>query len=218
MPSAVSIAGVSTTLRVERWDAVQVAYVLRKTGAGDDPRVRATRSLTISPMTFYGLGVKPYSVTVHENCNQVVQAGWVALLGGIAGTTITTKFSSANGRIGIGTSTTATTYSMTQLVGDTGAASTTSYYQLVSASPVIATASTPPTLTFTATFGTGVANFAWNEFGTDNAAASSVTTTGTSSVFINRGVSPQGTKQSGQVWAATEILTFGVPTAAGAVS
>ena len=213
MPQGREVAAVSTSLHVERWDADQVAYVLGRAGV----QYRPGGNYAISPQTFLRYGVAPYSVTHHDDCNQIVQAGWVALLGGIAGTTIASKFSATNGRIGFGTSTTATSYTQTALVGDTGGASTTSYYQLVSAAPVIVTASTPPTLTLTATFGATVANFAWNEFGSDNYTASGVTTTGTGSVFVNRGVSPQGTKPSGQIWTATEILTFGVP-AGGSVS
>lgn len=205
------VAAVTTSLIVERWDADQVTYVAGKTGMRYRPHVH----YGFTPETFRRFGVEPYWITRDDNCNMIVQAGWVALLGGIAGTSIATKFSATAGRIGIGTSTTAATYSDVKLTGDTGGASTTSYYKLVSSAPVIVTVSSPPTLTFTATFGTSVGNFAWNEFGADNGAADSVTTTGT---FINHGISPQGTKPSGQVWTATMILTFGVPVAAGAVS
>lgn len=209
-----SVAGVVTSLLVERWDNDQVRYVLGRLGVPYNP----ARNYTITPRTFREHAVAPYQVTRDENCNQIIQAGWVALLGGIAGTSIATKFSGTAGRIGIGTSTAATSYTQTALTADTGGSSTTSYYQLVSAAPAIVTVSSPPTLTLTATFGTGVANFAWQEFGTDNYTASGVTTAGTGSVFINRGLSSQGTKSSGLIWAITEILAFGVPTAAGAVS
>jgi hypothetical protein len=154
-----------------------------------------------------------------DHLNNVVQAGWVALLGGIAGTSITTKFGAANGRIGAGTSSTAVTYTQTALVGDTGSASTTSYYQLVSTAPVITTSSTPPTLVFTATFGTAVANFTWAEFGTDNFTTSSVTATtfGGSFLFFNRGLATMGTKASGATWVVTETIQFGYPSAAATV-
>lgn len=206
-----SVAGVTTSLHVQRWDEDAVRYVAARLD-------RTGRNVSITPGEFARFAVQPYSVTHDYHCNMIVQAGWVALLGGIAGTSIATKFSATNARIGMGTSTTTTTYSDVKLTADTGGGSTTSYYQLVSTAPVIVTATTPPTLTLTATFGTGVANFAWNEFGSDNYTTSSVTTQGTSSIFINHGVSPQGTKPSGQVWTTTEILTFGLPTAAGAVS
>jgi hypothetical protein len=75
-------------------------------------------------------------------------------------------------------------------------------------------------MVFTATFGTGNANFAWNEFGTDNWNTSGVTSTGlgATDIFFNRGVSAQGTKASGQTWTATETLSFGFPSGAGTVN
>jgi hypothetical protein len=76
----------------------------------------------------------------------------------------------------------------------------------------------PATLVFAATFGTSVANFAWAEFGIDNFTASSVTTQATGSVFINHGISSQGTKASGQTWNMTATLNFGFPSGAGTVN
>jgi hypothetical protein len=194
---------VATDFRVRRWDGDQVAWVLRKQPhrAGWEPDARY----------FERLRVAPYSDTTDRDCNLVTQAGWVALIGGIAGTTITNKLSASHGRIGVGTVTTAAAYADTALGGDTGSASTTSYYQLVSAAPVLTTATTPPTIMLAATFGAGVANFPWNEYGTDNYTASGVTTTGLGAGFLlfNHGISAQGTKVSGQVWTATVVFNCG---------
>jgi hypothetical protein len=210
------VMAVQTTFHVERWDADQVDWTLGRMGIPG--RWHQQDNVTLSPGDFARHGVAPYKVTHDVNCNMLVQAGWVALLGGIAGTSVTNKFSATYGRIGVGTVSTAAAYSDTKLGGDTGSGSTTSYYMLCGAAPAIATASTPPTLTFTASFGTGVANFAWNEFGTDNYSASGATTQSLSNViFVNHGISAQGTKLSGQIWAATEIMTFGVPTGSGTV-
>lgn len=151
----------------------------------------------------------PYLVTAHENANLITSAGWAALLGGVAGSTIGTKFSAAAGRIGVGTGTGPATAADTHLSGDTGSGSTTSYYQLVSSAPAINTGVVPATFTFQATYGTTVANFAWEEFGIDNYSGSSVTTIGTSSVFFNHGISNQGTKVSGQVWQMTVTINCG---------
>jgi hypothetical protein len=198
---------VSTDFRVQRWDADHVGYVL----AREKALTSRYANVTIRPQAFARHGVAPYSDTTDYDCNLVTQAGWVALTGGIAGTTITNKLSATHGRIGVGTIATAATYADTALGGDSGGASTTSYYQLVSAAPVITTATTPPTIMLAATFGTGVANFAWNEYGTDNYTASGVTTTGLGSNFIlvNHGISAQGTKVSGQVWTATVVFNCG---------
>jgi hypothetical protein len=189
-------SSVQTTFKVRRWDAGQTLWVKERKGLLFDPTAR----------DFDDLGVTPYLETVHENANLITELGWAALLGGVAGTSIGTKFSSAAGRIGVGTSSTAATAADTTLGGDTGGGSTTSYFQLVSGAPVINTSSAVSTLTFASTFGTGVANFAWNELGIDNGTASGVTVSG---IFINHGISSQGTKVSGQTWNATAILNFG---------
>jgi hypothetical protein len=197
---------VRTDILVSRWDEDQTKWVIGKGYADPQPR------------HFAMFGIEPYLVTTHEDCNLLTHNGWGALLGGIAGTTIATKFSGTAGRIGVGTVSTAATAADTALGGDTGGASTTSYYQLVSGAPTINTSIAPATLTFAATFGTSVANFAWAEFGIDNYTASSVTTTSTGSVFINHGISAQGTKVSGQTWNITATLNFGYPSGSGTVN
>lgn len=212
-------AVVRTDFGVQRWDEDQTKWALRRLGYGDTrPPLPGDRALT--PAQFASVSIKPYSETLDEDCNLIVQQGWVWLLGGVAGTTMGTKFSATNGRIGVGTSNTAATYSQTYLQGDTGSALTTSYYQLVSGAPTISTGSTPPTLVFSASFGTGVANFSWSEFGTDNGSASGVYLNGLAGGFLlfNRGVSNQGTKASGQTWTATETISWGYPSGAGTVS
>lgn len=213
------LAIVRTDFGVARWDEDQTAWALRKLGYGDT-RPPMHGDLGLTPAQFADAGVAPYSETLEENCNLIVQQGWVWLLGGVAGTTMSTKFSATNGRIGVGTSSTAASYTQTYLQGDTGSSSTTSYYQLVSTAPVISTGSTPPTLVFTASFGTGVANFAWQEFGTDNGTTSGVYLNGLAGGFalFNRGVSSQGTKASGQTWTATETISTGYPSGSGTVS
>jgi hypothetical protein len=212
-----------TALTISKWDADATEWVLRREMSDEaDGWLRRRENATVRPEAFNRHLIEPYETWHMENCNNVLQAGWVALLGGIAGTTMTNKFSASFGRIGAGTSNTAVAYTQTALVGDTGGGSTTSYYMLVSTAPVIATGSTPPTLTLTAAFGTAVGNFAWNEFGTDNYTASGVTTTGlgASVIFFNRGVPAggMGTKSSGQTWTATESISFGFPSGSGTVS
>lgn len=221
MNSATEYAAVSTSLLIRKWDADQTAYVLRK--AADKSALgmlQRGENVTVHPATFGLYGVEPYETWQRDNVNNVLQAGWVALLGGIAGTSITNKFSATNGRIGVGTSSTAVSYTQTALQGDTGGGSTTSYYKLVSGAPTISTGSSPPTLTFISAFGTAVANFVWAEFGTDNYTADGVTTTGLGAgvIFFNRGVVAMGTKAAGQTWTATETISFGFPSGAGTVT
>jgi hypothetical protein len=212
-------ATVQTRLDVRRYDADQTRWAAERLGI-TSPRVlsrdEAEWDLHVSESAFDQLGVQAYSHTFEENCNLITTAGWAALLGSAAGTSIATKFSATSARIGVGTVSTAATSADTKLGGDTGSASTTSYYALVSSAPVITTTATPCTLVFTASFATGVANFAWAEFGTDNYTASSVY--GQGAVFLNHGISSQGTKASGQTWTVTETLSFGYPYEAGGVN
>jgi hypothetical protein len=163
------------------------------------------------PSVFRYFRVPPYSVTVDHDCNMILQAGWVALLGGIAGTSITTKWGATVGRIGVGDSATAASYAQTDLQ-----ASTNKYYQLVSSAPTIATGSSPATLTFSAVFASGNGNFAWQEFVSDEGTASN--TGPVVATCLNRGVSNQGTKVAGQTWTATETISFGYPSGSGTVT
>ena len=210
------MAAVTTSLRVERWDEEQSEWTLSKLSR--DTAWPADKAIT--PALFGRYGVKPYLVTQEDNCNLVTLAGWAAFLGGVGGTSITNKFSSTYGRIGIGTSTTTPTAADTTLGGDTGGSSTTSYFALAGVAPTITTSAAPATWVLAASFSGSVANFAWQEFGTDNYNSSGVTATGLGGnlVFINHGLSNQGTKTSGQTWTATETISFGYPSGSGTVS
>jgi hypothetical protein len=175
-----------TFVTFERWDAEQTQWVKRRSGLAEP-----------DAWYFRRLGVKPYSVTEHEG-NLVTDAGWNLMMKNTAGSA-GTLFSATVGRIGVGDSSTAPAY------GDTALnASTNKQYKLISAAPTVG--STHSTgLVFSATFGTSQANFAWNEFGTDQGTADGTTVT---AVFFNHGVSSQGTKASGQTWAVTETITW----------
>jgi hypothetical protein len=209
-------ATASTTLNVKRWDAEQTAWLVARGLAKNDlppgwePQGRH----------FEQANIRPYSETEQANCNMIMQSGWASLLGGIAAAPISAMYSATNGRIGVGTSNTAAVETQTWLQGDTGSASTTSWYQLCTAAPAIVTTTIPATFTLTATFGSGNANFSWNEFGSDNASASGVYLNGLAGGFVllNRGVSSQGTKASGQTWTATESISLGYPSGAGTLS
>ena len=200
-------AAAKTDFQVERWDADATQWLIRKLASLGEWQP----GMDLTPALFARHQVAPYSVTVHENCNMVLQAGWVALLGGIAGTSITTKWSASVGRIGIGDSSTAAAYAQTDLQ-----ASTNKYYQLVSSAPTIATGSAPATLTFTSVFAGGNGNYAWQEFVCDEGTASNAGPV--VATCLNRGVSAQGTKAAGQTWTATATISFGYPSGSGTVS
>jgi hypothetical protein len=101
-----------------------------------------------------------------------------------------TEFNAANAHIGVGNGVTAFVATQTDLQG---------------ASKVRkAMEATYPTrsvnvLTFRSLFGTGDANFAWDEWGVFNAAAAGT--------MLNRKVEALGTKTAAQAWQITATLT-----------
>lgn len=110
----------------------------------------------------------------------------------------TTLFDATNATIGVGTSTTIYGPTQTDLLG-------TKAYEVVDSAPTIAT----NVLTFVATFGTAVANFAWEEWGVFNSAG--VAPTG-GDIMLNRKVESLGTKTSAQSWEITATLTVSIGT------
>lgn len=97
-------------------------------------------------------------------------------------------------RIGVGDSTTAASASQTDLQ-----AATNKYYKLCSS-----VSRSSQTVTVVASFGSSVANFAWEEWGIDFGTADA--TTGTAPL-LNRKVTAMGTKASGSTWELTVTIT-----------
>lgn len=120
----------------------------------------------------------------------LTNAGRDLIAADIIGETVT-EFTNANAHIGVGDSTTAFAATQTDLV-----AATNKMRKAMDATyPTRAT----NVLTFRSTFATGDANWAWNEWGVFNAAA-----TGT---MLNRKQEALGTKTSAQSWQFTVTLT-----------
>lgn len=115
--------------------------------------------------------------------NHLVQAGIGA---GV------TAFSNANAHIGVGDSSTAFAAGQTDLQAATN--------KLRKAMDATYPTGAANVLTFRATFGTGDANFAWNEWGIFNAASAGT--------MLNRKVESLGTKTNTQTWQFTTTLTI----------
>lgn len=188
-------------ITVARWDADASDWVSRKFGGEGTGKYGFIQP---NSWMFHKVKVDPYSVTQslpHEH-NLITTVGWnqiLVLAFGGGGTT----YASASCRLGVGTSTVAASASQTDIAGATIAGR---YWQPISATPTTATGTGAKRLVFTATVGTGDANFAWQEWGLDQG-----TTTGSGVVvgaLLNRAVSNQGTKVSGQTWTATCNLDF----------
>ena len=103
-----------------------------------------------------------------------------------------TAFNNANARIGVGDSSSAFAAGQTDLQAPAN--------KLRKAMDATYPQRAANVLTFRATFGTGEANFAWNEWGVFNAAAAGQ--------MLNRKVEALGTKTSAQTWQLTVNLTL----------
>lgn len=105
-----------------------------------------------------------------------------------------TAFSNANARLGVGDSTTAAAASQTALQ----APANKLYKAMEAGYPAVNNQS----VNFRSVFGSSEANFAWEEFSVMNGADE------TTAKNLNRKVSSQGTKASGQTWQLDLTITF----------
>lgn len=192
-------------LTVARWDAEQTEWASRKLGGegtGEPGFVQP------NDVMFRQLHVRPFSVTTSppDEHNLITRAGYqriFALMTGGGGTT----WASATCRIGVGTATQAAATGDTDLIAITGTAAR--WFNMVTGNGVTGAGTATCRLSFTSTFATGDANFPnpWQEWAIDMGAAGSGTGAATATL-LNRAVSPQGSKVSGQTWTATANLDF----------
>jgi hypothetical protein len=186
-------------LVVEKYDRDMVDHVARKLG-----HPRPGQPGFIQPVTpdFARYGIKPYETRESEYSNLITTAGWTRLLtlaiGGGG-----TAYAAASTRIGVGTATAAAAVGNTDLTAAAGTANR--FFQPVTGVGTVGTGTGTQRLSFVSTFGTGDANFAWQEWSIDQGTATGSTVTAT---MLNRAVSAQGTKASGQTWTATAMLDF----------
>lgn len=110
----------------------------------------------------------------------------------LAGLATPTKWDATNARVGVGDSSAAAAATQTGLQATVN----TAFVGMDSGYP----SRSGQTLSWKGTFGSDVANFAWNEFTVDNGA--------TPNINLNRLVSGQGTKTSGQTWILTLSITI----------
>lgn len=118
--------------------------------------------------------------------NEGINALWTLVGGGAE-----TLYNNANARLGVGASATAAAAT------DTGLLTTPTFVAMDASYP---TYGTVQKITFRSTFTSAVANIAWNEFSADNG--------NTANKNLNRLVSAQGTKTSGQTWQLTLDVTL----------
>lgn len=120
--------------------------------------------------------------------NEGINAMWTLIAGGSE-----TAFNNANARLGVGDSSAAEAATQTDLQ-----AAVNKLYKAMDAS--YPTYGSSQQIVFRSTFGGTDANWAWAEFSADNG--------GTALKNMNRKVSAQGTKISGQSWQLTLTITL----------
>ncbi|MFI6496894.1 hypothetical protein [Nonomuraea typhae] len=181
----------TTHWRIDRWDAEQTAWVQQRSGL-----------LAPAVEDFRRHGVAPYDVAdIHGNL--ITTAGLTRLtnlLTAGGGQAIT----NTSARIGVGNG------AGTAAVGDTdlsaSAGSSNRWFRVMDATYPQVSAGV---LTLKATFGSADGNFAWNEFGIDIGTPTvSSAATVNATLFNHKTSIAQGTKASGQTWAATATVTF----------
>lgn len=171
----------------ERWDQDQTRWASRRSGLAAPQGA-----------DFHRLKIKPYSTTEHHG-NLIVNAGWTRLMNLLTNQGATQAYDATHTRIGAGNGVTAAAYTDADLAAAAGSANR--WFQLVSGAGTLGTR----TLAWSATFASADGNFTWAEFGIDNGLASGNTVT---APMLNRAVSAQGTKASGQTWTATATITW----------
>lgn len=143
---------------------------------------------------------KPFDVSEFEG-NGILDNGGLMMWNAITGkAALVSKFDTAgaggSAALGVGNGTTAFSAAQTGLVG---ASTKFVACDSVSLSTRVAT--------FVSTFGSADANFAWEEFAVANTTNNATTTSGVTG-RINRMLSAQGTKASGQTWVLTLTITL----------
>jgi hypothetical protein len=134
----------------------------------------------------------PAYEVVKFDMNMLLNAG-INVLWTLVCSSSGTKFDNTNAYLGVGDSSTAESAAHTDLQ-----AATNKLRKAMDAT--YPTYGTSQKATWKSTFGGSDANYAWNEFGVFNAS--------TSGTMLNRKVSAQGTKTSGQTWELTLDVTL----------
>lgn len=140
----------------------------------------------------YQLGCAPDEV-LDVPGNMLLNAGIARLLDLLIGAG-GQALNSTHCRVGVGDSTTAASAGQTDLQ-----AATNKYFKLCTS-----VSRSSQTVTVVASFGSSVANFAWEEWGIDFGTADGTTVT---APLLNRKVTTMGTKASGSTWELTVTIT-----------
>lgn len=191
-----------TAFGVEKWDSDQIDWTR---GRDYDGERLIKPGAELVAADFRRNRVTPYEVYRKEDCNLITDVGWQNIMGGIAGTTPTKFVNGTTGRIGLGVTGTAPTYTDTALASI--GALTTANWKVINAVPTVGSTHTAG-LILAAQFGTTEANgVAIAEFALDLGTTSTLSTAAVGGLF-SHGLASPGTKTSAQTWNATVTITW----------
>jgi hypothetical protein len=176
------------SIRVDKYDDDQVAYVVRRTGIASPSGADLERL------------VRPYEV-LDVAGNLLTTAGLTrltSLLTGAGGQALTNTAA----RLGVGNSTTAEAVGQTDLQAAAGSGNR--QFKVMDATYPSSAAGV---VTLRSTFATGEANFVWAEWGIDIGAPTVADGTTVNATLLNRKVQALGTKATG-TWVLTGTLTI----------
>lgn len=183
--------------RVDKYDAEQIAAC------------RFTLELDREPTGLELLAFCAASDSIESDGNLLTRQGLKRIMDRLLGTTSNQALDATHCRIGTGNSATAANATDTDL--NAAAGSSNRQFQLVDSAPAVGSGASSGVGTFVATFGTGVGNYAWQEWGIDGGTASATTVTAdtnTTPGLINHKVTSLGTKTSAGIWVFTVTVTI----------
>lgn len=185
--------------KVEKFDldAIELARKVFKLG----PDVHPTGAQLQAVAT-------PYE-TRHVHGNLLTRLGRKRLIDRLVGTASNQALDATHTRIGVGNGNTAAADTDTDLAAASGAGNR--QFELVDSVPTVGSGASSGVFTAIATFETGDANFAWEEWGVDGGTADGTTVTSegnTTPGLCNRKVQSLGTKTSAAAWVFTITVTI----------
>jgi hypothetical protein len=179
----------SPVLTVEKFDADQVDWVVRKTGIA-----APSGDLLSSFVDPYETVVSPGNLLTTAGLNRITS---LIIAAGGQGATNTSA------RIGTGNSAVAEAVGQTDLQASAGSANR--WFQIMDATYP---QQSNGLMTFKATFATGDGNYAWSEWCIDIGTPTVTSTNTVNATMLNRKVQSLGTKTSAGTWAATATITL----------
>jgi hypothetical protein len=150
----------------------------------------------------------PYE-TVHSEGNLLTRLGKKRLIDRFVETASNVGIKATTGRIGTGNVATAAVDTDTDLGAAAGAANR--QFQMLDSAPSVGSGASSGVGTFVATFGTGVGNYTWSEWGIDGGTAAGTTVTAdtnTTPGLINHKITALGAKTSAASWVFTVTITI----------